>query len=496
MGDAYPYLVERRDGDPRASSRARRPSSRGRSMPGTRPARGRRSGPLASGERVIGRSPEDLPADAPVLPGDVAFRLHDTYGFPIDLTVELAAEYGVRVDREGFDAALAEQRQRSRTGTKAELARHAELDRALPGDPAAARGETPLPGLRDHQAEARVVAILRDGIEYEELTGHGEAEIVLDRTPFYGEGGGQVGDRGVLREPGGGSVLFDVEDTQKPIGRAVRAPRHAPRPAAGRRDGRRPSSTPSGAPARCATTPARTCSTARCATWSATRPARPARSSTPDYLRFDFPLDRALTDDEKRAIEDEVRRIVREDRPVTIAFMTHGRGDRGRRRRVLRREVRRDGPHRPGRGLLSFELCGGTHCRASRPDRRLRHHRRAEHRVGHAPHRGRDRRRGRRPACASASPLLERVAEAAGRPDARGGPGARSRRSRRSCARRGAGSRRAPARRSPTPGELVGARRGGRAGRPARGLRRSPFDSIEALKGVREGPSAAPSARA
>ena len=72
--------------------------------------------PLTDAERVVGRRAEELSPDAPVLPGDVAFRLHDTYGFPIDLTVELAAEYGVRVDRAGFECALAEQRERSRGG--------------------------------------------------------------------------------------------------------------------------------------------------------------------------------------------------------------------------------------------------------------------------------------------------------------------------------------------------------------------------------------------
>ena len=85
-----------------------------------------RARPYAIGqrpERVIGRRPEDLPADAPRLPGEVAFRLHDTYGFPVDLTAELAAEHGVAIDRAGFDAALAEQRERSRSGKKAELAK-------------------------------------------------------------------------------------------------------------------------------------------------------------------------------------------------------------------------------------------------------------------------------------------------------------------------------------------------------------------------------------
>ena len=83
--------------------------------------------PLTGADRLVGRRAEDLPGDAPVLAGPTAFRLHDTYGFPVDLTVELAAEYGVAVDRPGFDQALAEQRDRSRGGRKAELARHAEL---------------------------------------------------------------------------------------------------------------------------------------------------------------------------------------------------------------------------------------------------------------------------------------------------------------------------------------------------------------------------------
>src|SRR6185437_1496842 len=81
---------------------------------------------LTTAERTIGRRADDLLSDAPILAGDVAFRLHDTYGFPIDLTIELAAEYGVRVDRDGFEVALSEQRERSRGGRKAELAKHAE----------------------------------------------------------------------------------------------------------------------------------------------------------------------------------------------------------------------------------------------------------------------------------------------------------------------------------------------------------------------------------
>jgi alanyl-tRNA synthetase len=317
---------------------------------------------LTREERTIGRLPDSLPAEAPVLSGEVAFRLHDTYGFPVDLTVDMAAEYGVRVDREGFAAAMTEQKARSRKGTKADLARHAEL-----GDLYQAiqrrTGETRFAGYETTEADARVVAILRDGMEYQELTGNGEAEVVLDATPFYGEGGGQVGDRGDLLETGGGSALFTVENTQKPIaglfvhrgklhgrirvGETVTARVDAERRARTMRN-----------------------HTATHLLHRALRnvvgpEAHQAGSLvTPDYLRFDYPGDRPLSADEKRAIEDEVRRIVRDDRPVTTtvqsmaeavaagadAFFDEKYGERVRTVRVQD---------------YSLELCGGTHCSAS-----------------------------------------------------------------------------------------------------------------------------------
>jgi alanyl-tRNA synthetase len=111
----------------------------------------------------VGRQAESLPEDAPVLPGAVAFRLHDTYGFPIDLTVELAAEYGVRTDLAGFEDALAEQRERSRSGTKAELARTAELASRYNGI-LSRTAPTEFLGYDVTSADGRVVAILRDGV--------------------------------------------------------------------------------------------------------------------------------------------------------------------------------------------------------------------------------------------------------------------------------------------------------------------------------------------
>jgi alanyl-tRNA synthetase len=360
MKGAYPYLEEKRDKILKVIRQEEAQFARTLET-GTSHLEAA-LGPLAVGERVVGRLPDSLPADAPPLAGDVAFRLHDTYGFPVDLTVDMAAEYGVRVDREGFSAAMAEQKERSRKGTKAELSRNAEL-----GDLYQAilrrGGETKFLGYEETESEARIVAIVRDGMEYQELTGQGAAEIVLDQTPFYGEGGGQLGDRGEILEAGGGSALFTVDDTQKPIaGLFVHR---------GNLHGRlRVGETVS-------------------ARVDVERRARTMRNHTathllhralrnvvgpeahqagslvaPDYLRFDYPLDRALTTDEKRAIEDEVRKIVRENRAVTTtvqamtdaiaagadAFFDEKYGERVR-------TVRVEG--------YSLELCGGTHCSAS-----------------------------------------------------------------------------------------------------------------------------------
>ena len=129
MGEAYPHPRRAARRDPRGD-RARggpvRPDARRRA----RAARAALDPALvADGATGVDRPPRRGPPAgcAACSPGDLAFRLHDTFGFPIDLTVELAAEYGVGVDRAGFEAALAEQRDRSRSGKKAELAKHAEL---------------------------------------------------------------------------------------------------------------------------------------------------------------------------------------------------------------------------------------------------------------------------------------------------------------------------------------------------------------------------------
>jgi alanyl-tRNA synthetase len=360
MAEAYPHLAEKRDAI--LGTIAREEAQFARTLDAGTVQLEEALIPLTDAERVIGRRPEDLPADAPRLPGEVAFRLHDTYGFPVDLTAELAAEYGVAIDREGFDAALAEQRERSRSGKRAELARHAELTSLYSAIQARAR-DTEFLGYETTIADGRVVAIIRDGLELSELTGHGQAEVVLDRTPFYAEGGGQVGDQGSIREAGGGSELFTVEDTQKPLGGLI--VHH------GTLRGR----LKVGETVQAVVDPERRAHTMRNHTGThllhralrnvvGNRAKQAGSLVTPDYLRFDFPFDRALTDDELRAIEEEVRSIVRDDRPVTIAFMSMAEAEAqgadaffdekyGQTVRTIRVQD------------YSFELCGGTHCRAT-----------------------------------------------------------------------------------------------------------------------------------
>ncbi len=360
MAEAYPHLAEKRDTI--LETIAREEAQFARTLDAGTTQLEEALAALTREERAIGRRPEDLPADAPVLPGDVAFRLHDTFGFPVDLTAELAAEYGVSLDRAGFDMALAEQRERSRSGKKAELAKYAEqasLYSAIQGRV----GDTEFLGYETTTADGRVVAIVRDGMEFDELTGHGEAEVVLDRTPFYAEGGGQVGDQGTIREPGGGSELFTVEDAQRPVGGLIV---HR-----GTLRGR----LRVGETVEAAVDADRRAHTMRNHTGThllhralrnvVDKRARQAGSLVhPDYLRFDYPFDRALTDDEKRAIEDEVRAVIRDDRLVTVEYMPMEQAiEQGadaffdEKYGEIVRTVRVQD--------YSFELCGGTHCRAT-----------------------------------------------------------------------------------------------------------------------------------
>jgi alanyl-tRNA synthetase len=143
---------------------------------------------LASGEKL--------------LDGDTAFKLYDTYGFPVDLTADICRERGVMLDMAGFEAAMAQQRERARAASRFSAAAGLEY----------AGNKTEFHGYDSLSLKANVMALYREGAQVRELESGEAGVVVLDRTPFYSESGGQVGDRGELAGQAG---TFAVEDTQK-----------------------------------------------------------------------------------------------------------------------------------------------------------------------------------------------------------------------------------------------------------------------------------------
>jgi alanyl-tRNA synthetase len=182
LGAAWPALVENHDMIRGVLSREEAGFDRT-----LRAGLGRLEEAFATGEKVLG--------------GDVAFTLHDTHGFPVELTEELARDAGVVVDRAGFDAAMAEQRERARAATKAAKVGDESAYRAL----LEAEGATQFIG-RDaahYEVPARVVGVLGG-------TEPGVVEVFLDQTPFYAEGGGQVGDTGTIVTETGTAAVYDT----------------------------------------------------------------------------------------------------------------------------------------------------------------------------------------------------------------------------------------------------------------------------------------------
>lgn len=156
---------------------------------------------------------ELLAAKTSAISGDKAFELYDTYGFPLELTQDIADENGLTVDVAGFEKAMAEQKERSRGARKAT----AIVGNQVYSDILAEVGATEFIGYEALSAEAKVVALIQDGQRVDEISGTNQPfEIVLDRTPFYPEGGGQVGDRGTfIRDDGHHGLTVVVNDAQK-----------------------------------------------------------------------------------------------------------------------------------------------------------------------------------------------------------------------------------------------------------------------------------------
>jgi len=303
---------------------------------------------LATGSAIL---EEVLASGATTVPGEVAFRLHDTYGFPVELTVEIASEVGSAVDLEGFEEAMDRQRNQARAAARA--------GRATAGDEAYrsvldTEGRTVFVGQspEGYSAPARVVAVLVDN----DPERAGQVEVFLDRTPFYAEGGGQMGDIGTIVTETGTAYVYDTVSAlpgltshRATVTGEVFAGQDALATIDGpRRDALRRNHTGTHL------------LHAALRTVLGDQVRQQGSLVAPDRLRFDFSHHGAVTPEELRAVTAMANADVLTDAPVVVEETSKAEaaamgalaffGDKyGERVRVIRA-----GPH-------SVELCGGTH---------------------------------------------------------------------------------------------------------------------------------------
>ena len=147
------------------------------------------------------------------LSGDAVFKLHDTYGFPFDLTLEMAQEQGLQVDEDGFRRLMKEQRDRAKADARAKKSGHTDLTeyRSI----ADSVGRTEFIGYTQEESDTKIAAILVDGVGVNSAPEGEEVEIVLSRTPFYAEGGGQLSDGGFITLSNGAKI--EIDDVQAPV---------------------------------------------------------------------------------------------------------------------------------------------------------------------------------------------------------------------------------------------------------------------------------------
>jgi alanyl-tRNA synthetase len=168
---------------------------------------------LANGLKLLDEATGDM-GEGGQLPGETAFKLYDTFGFPYDLTEDALRARGIAVDRAGFDAAMAQQKAAARAAWKGS---GQAADEDVWFDIAERAGATEFTGYTATTGEAQVVALVKDGKEVDSATAGDSISLVVNQTPFYGESGGQSGDAGVIA--GADGLALTVSDTAKPLGR-------------------------------------------------------------------------------------------------------------------------------------------------------------------------------------------------------------------------------------------------------------------------------------
>jgi alanyl-tRNA synthetase len=292
------------------------------------------------------------------LSGKTAFKLHDTYGFPVELTLEIAAEEGLELDHDAFAAEMEAQRRRARSAIRrSDGGLHADAYRR------AATGPVEFVGYEQEQADAPVVALLDGRGTVERAQEGDEVEVVLARTPFYAEGGGQLGDHGVIETPTGRLV---VTDTVEPAdGVTV----HRARVEAGEVAVGQEAHAQIDVDRRAAITRGHTATHILHATLREALGDHATQAGSAidaGRFRFDFPHFEAVSGGQLEEIEHRVNRRIADDPEITTRVMTQDEARKagaaalfGEKYGELVRVV--------GVGDFSLELCGGTHV-ARTPD--------------------------------------------------------------------------------------------------------------------------------
>ena len=169
---------------------------------------------LKSGTQIFDQASAQLKQSGKKqLSGDDAFKLHDTYGFPFDLTLEMANEQGLVVDAEGFTRLMKQQRERAKADAKAKKSGHTDVSEYRKIAELGKKME--FIGYSHLESESKILGVLLDGKVSQEANAGDEVEVVLDRTPFYAEGGGQLADAGLIRTSDGS--IIEVDDVQTPV---------------------------------------------------------------------------------------------------------------------------------------------------------------------------------------------------------------------------------------------------------------------------------------
>jgi len=317
---------------------------------------------LDKGLRLLDEATAGM-APGSTLSGETAFKLYDTYGFPYDLTEDALRAQGLQVDREAFDAAMAEQKRAARAAWKGSGDKGSD---ELWFDLVEEMGGTEFTGYTSEQGEGEVVALVRDGVRVDRAWAGDEVDIILNQTPFYAESGGQVGDAGIASND---RVKARIFDTQKHLGRlwAHRAKIENGEIKLGDAlhltvDGERRNAIR-------ANHSATHLLHAALRERLGTHVAQKGSLVAPDRLRFDFSQPVAVEHDALAAVEADVNAYIRQNDTVSTRLMTPdeaiAEGAMALFGEKYGDEVRVVSMGRDGKNIYSLELCGGTHVNAT-----------------------------------------------------------------------------------------------------------------------------------